>query len=166
MKIVYLINHKGETGLNNVVLDLTTLFSSHGHNCTIFYLKDTEKEIEFPCKTIKIDEEHPLVFKDYDIVHTHGIHPNLYVLRHKPWGKSKTKFVATLHCYVFQDFMDLFGVNVTKRIILIGLGIAFVIGGFFQDFVNTIVSDNASDLGITTYTQGGRKKNKNRIPSY
>ena len=109
MKIVYLINHKGETGLNNVVLDLTTLFSSHGHNCTIFYLKDTEKEIEFPCKTIKIDEEHPLVFKDYDIVHTHGIHPNLYVLRHKPWGKSKTKFVATLHCYVFQDFMDLFG---------------------------------------------------------
>ena len=109
MKIAYLINHMGETGLNNVVLDLTTLFSAHGHECSVFYLKETEKPIIFPCNTHIIDKDHPFIFDNYDIVHTHGIKPNLYILRRKPWGKTKTKYIATLHCYVFQDFMDLFG---------------------------------------------------------
>ena len=107
MKIAYIINHLGETGVNNVVLDLVTLFASHGHICTIFYFEDVKRPIAFPCPTIKIEKTLP--FEEYDIIHTHGIRPNVFVLKNKPWNKTDTKFIATLHCYVFQDFMDLYG---------------------------------------------------------
>lgn len=45
-------------------------------------------------------------------------------------------------------------VHVNKKVILVGLFIAFIIGGYFQGPISTFVTDNASDLNITTYTQG------------
>lgn len=43
-------------------------------------------------------------------------------------------------------------INLNKKLIVLGLGIAFVIGGFFQGFISNIVTENAEDLSITTYT--------------
>ncbi|MBQ6204735.1 MAG: EpsG family protein [Prevotella sp.] len=45
-------------------------------------------------------------------------------------------------------------VNINKKIVLIGLGVAFIIGGFFQGPVSAFVTDNANDLNVVTYTQG------------
>ena len=82
-----------------------------------------------------------------------------YIHEKKMWHYILVVWIASLFHHSAWIALPLYflcnWVNVTKKIILIGLGIAFIIGGFFQDFVNTIVSDNASDLGITTYTQGG-----------
>ena len=45
-------------------------------------------------------------------------------------------------------------VRFTKWHILMGLAVAFILGAFFQDQLKTIVSDNASDLEIYSYTVG------------
>ena len=45
-------------------------------------------------------------------------------------------------------------IDVNKKIIIIGLVIAFILGGFFQGPISALVTENASDLSITTYTQG------------
>ena len=45
-------------------------------------------------------------------------------------------------------------IHINKKHILIGLGIAFIVGGYFQEPISTFVIDNASDLNVTTYTQG------------
>ncbi len=46
-------------------------------------------------------------------------------------------------------------VHINKTIVLSGLGIAFIIGAFFQEPISSFVIDNASDLNVSTYTQGG-----------
>ena len=45
-------------------------------------------------------------------------------------------------------------IHINKKIVVWGLIIAFIIGGFFQEPISTFVIDNASDLNVTTYTQG------------
>ncbi len=46
-------------------------------------------------------------------------------------------------------------IHINKSVVLWGLGIAFVLGAFFQGPISSFVIDNASDLNVTTYTQGG-----------
>lgn len=110
MKIAYLINHLGQTGVNNVVKDLVGQMMAHGHQCRILYFEDADKEMEYGCETSKISFwKSEIDFDDVDVVHTHGLKSNLYVMLHKPL-RCKAKMVATLHCYVFEDFRDLYGV--------------------------------------------------------
>lgn len=45
-------------------------------------------------------------------------------------------------------------IHIDKKIILLGLGLAFIIGGYFQNPISSYIIDNASDLNVTTYTQG------------
>lgn len=42
-------------------------------------------------------------------------------------------------------------VNIKKKYIVLGIGIAFVIAAFFSGIVRSMVADNASDLNVTTY---------------
>lgn len=110
MKIAFLVHHIGRTGgVNNMVLDMTSLFMQKGHDVKLFYFSDHETKMDFPCQTEKISFSKPIDFRQFDVVHCHGIRPNAYVLRHKPFRKISTRFVATIHCYVFQDFADLYG---------------------------------------------------------
>ena len=110
MKIAFINTHLGRTGgVNNMVLDMVTIFSAHGHDCTLYYFETHEPEMAFPCKCVKIRMRDQIDFSSYDVVHAHGIRPNAYILWHKPIKKIKTRFIATLHCYVFQDFRDLYG---------------------------------------------------------
>jgi len=108
MKIAYIVNHLEQTGLNNVVLDLITKMQEHGHTCDLYYLKDVQNAMSFPCEVKKLDRSSKTTLTSYDIVHTHGLRPDAFVFLHRPF-KTKTKFIATIHCYVFQDFCDLFG---------------------------------------------------------
>lgn len=107
MRTSYLINHLGQTGVNNVVLDLVKLMTAHGHQCCVYYFKDTPQSLDYPCETRRVQGK-GIDFNAWDVIHTHGLKANLYVLRHKP-RNCKAKCVATLHCYAFQDFKDLYG---------------------------------------------------------
>ena len=106
MKIAFITNHLGQTGVNNVILDLVNLFLENGHQCCVYYLKTTESPMSFPCDTKSIDHN----ISQYDIIHAHGLGPMLWVMRNKKKIKSKNiptpKFVTTLHCYCWEDFTD------------------------------------------------------------
>lgn len=111
MKIAYLINHTGQTGVNHVVLDLVTVMMGHGHECCVFYQKELEegvKSVAYPCKTVLLQSWADL--NGYDVIHTHGMGPELLAFKARVKGiRSKTLLVTTLHCYCFQDFFDLYG---------------------------------------------------------
>lgn len=105
MKIALLTNHLALTGVNNVVLDLATQLINHRHQCTVFYLEDRGRVMDFPCEVRRADFA---MFQEYDVVHAHGLMPEIWVYRNKP-RKCRAKCVTTLHCYCFQDLPDLYG---------------------------------------------------------
>ena len=110
MRIAFIINHLGLTGVNNVVCDLVTVLAGHGHSCTVFWLKDCECPIRFDCETQKLTCKQQL--SDYDIIHAHGLGPMAWLVRHGKVTNSvgeRIPLVTTLHCYCFQDFTDLYG---------------------------------------------------------
>lgn len=112
MRIAYLTNHIGQTGVNQVIRDLVHVMTSNGHECRVFFLKNIERPVSFDCEVLHLDGVNEL--DGYDVIHTHGIWPELYVLRHychrwKDGEGRRTKLITTLHCYCFQDFFDLYG---------------------------------------------------------
>ena len=127
MRIAYLTNHIGQTGVNQVIRDLVHVMTSNGHECRVFFLKKVERPVSFDCEVSQLDGVNEL--DGYDVVHTHGIWPELFVcrwrlhtmfqvsslvLKKKRSVKSgkvhkRPKLVTTLHCYCFQDFFDLYG---------------------------------------------------------
>lgn len=127
MRIAYLTNHIGQTGVNQVIRDLVHVMTSNGHECRVFFLKNIERPVSFDCEVLHLDGVNEL--DGYDVIHTHGIWPELFVcrwrlhtmfqvsslmLKKKRSVKSgkvheRPKLVTTLHCYCFQDFFDLYG---------------------------------------------------------
>lgn len=110
MRIAFIINHLGLTGVNNVVCDLVTVLAGHGHSCTVFWLKDCECPIKFDCETQKLTSKQQL--SEYDIIHAHGLGPMAWLVRYGKVTNSageRIPLVTTLHCYCFQDFTDLYG---------------------------------------------------------
>ena len=110
MRIAFIINHLGLTGVNNVVCDLVAVLAGHGHSCTVFWLKDCECPIRFDCETQKLTSKQQL--SGYDIIHAHGLGPMAWLVRHGKVTNSvgeRIPLVTTLHCYCFQDFTDLYG---------------------------------------------------------
>lgn len=109
MNVAYIINHLGPSGVNNVVKDLVTLMIKNGHLCTIYYFKDVDASLGYPCKTIKVlSWKSKIDFSNYDVVHCHGLLPMMNVL----WNGYKERafqLITTLHCYCYQDFQDLYG---------------------------------------------------------
>lgn len=109
MKIAYIVSHLGHTGVNNVVSDLVTLMRERGHECVVYYFDEHDSPVEYPCKTVRISFwKKGFAFDTYDVVHTHGLKPDLYAFIHKRWS-NRTRFISTIHCYVFADFIDLYG---------------------------------------------------------
>lgn len=108
MRIAHIINHLGETGLNNVALDLINTFIEHEHECKVFYLKDSLQPMLFPCETELLRNHNTSIFRDFDIIHVHGLGPSLYIFKHKPWC-CHAKVVNTFHNYVFQDYTSTYG---------------------------------------------------------
>lgn len=111
MKIAYIIAHLGSTGVNRVVLDLIHQMKSNGHHCDVFFLNIHRQVMDYPCNTIKLTDWNEL--SGYDIIHAHGLKPELFVLRNRlnilRNRKKNTVYITTLHCYCFQDLPDLYG---------------------------------------------------------
>lgn len=102
MKIAYLIPKPANTGPILVVLELVKAMSKHGHDCTVFYF-DEGDEVLFPCKTQRISFFQKINFREFDIVHSHGLRPDCYLFLHKPL-RCKALCLTTLHNYIIPDF--------------------------------------------------------------
>ncbi len=107
MKVAYIIASLKQTGPNNVVYDLVQLMMEHGQQCAVYYF-DNNGNLDFPCETKRITISQAVDFSQYDIVHAHTFRPVLYVFLHKPF-RCRTKFVATIHNYVFDDLKYVYG---------------------------------------------------------
>lgn len=81
-----------------------------------------------------------------------------YIHEKKMWHYILLVWIASLFHHSAWIALPLYficnWVNINKKIILWGLGLAFIIGGFFQGPVSSFITDNASDLNVVTYTQG------------
>ena len=107
MRILFIVPSLKNAGPVLVVNDLVHLFLKHGHKCKVCYF-DEVKELDFDCAVERIVMNRKIDFNEYDIVHTHGFRPQLYVFLHRPWH-SKSKFVTTMHNYLFDDFRFTYG---------------------------------------------------------
>lgn len=107
MRIAYVVSALRHAGPVSVVMQLAKQMVEHGHECKVFYFDENIFEPSFPAE--KIDGYRPINFAHYDIVHAHGIRPNLYLTFYKPWFGKKTKFVTTIHCYIWEEFRVGFG---------------------------------------------------------
>lgn len=101
MRIAYIVPSLKNVGPVLVVKELVEQMEGNGHQCHIFYF-DNKIELNFCCPTTQIGFSSSFDFSKFDIVHTHGIRPDAYVYVHKPL-RTKTRFVSTLHNYVFRD---------------------------------------------------------------
>ena len=101
MKIAYIVPSLANAGPIIVVRDLVEMMTLHGHDCTVFYFDEIE-ELEFSCKRKKINFYKSINFSHFDIVHSHGLRPDMYVCIHKPINRS-TLCISTMHNLVFKD---------------------------------------------------------------
>lgn len=101
MNIAYIVPALVNKGPVLVVKDLVDTMIAHGHQCTVFYF-DEKTEITIRCSTVRIRFFEKINFSNFDIVHTHGIRPDLYAFLFKPM-RCRTKLISTLHNYVIQD---------------------------------------------------------------
>lgn len=110
MKLLYIIPSLFRTSPNYIVLRLLEGMLQHGHSCEIWYFDDGPDGLAFPCEARRISLFRVPDFSDYDIVHTYGMRPNLYVFLYKPFGsRHRPHFVATNHSYIFEEFRSLYG---------------------------------------------------------
>lgn len=107
MKILFIVPSLKNAGPVLVANDLVHQFVRHGHKCKVCYF-DEIRELDFDCDTERIVINRKIDFDEYDIVHTHGYRPQLYVFLHRPWH-AKAKFVTTMHNYLFDDFSFTYG---------------------------------------------------------
>ncbi len=105
MKIAYIITSLAQEGPANVVMDLVKVMMAHGHYCKVYYFDTKPNEHTFPCDTQKITFSESIPFKDFDLVHTHSLRPDIYAFLRKPFF-IRTKLICTIHNFVFQDLIS------------------------------------------------------------
>ena len=102
MNIAYIIPSLAHRGPILVVKELVEQMVNHGHQCTVFYFDDVV-EVDFSCPVQKISFWRKIVFNKFEVIHTHGLRPDLYVSFHKS-PKDGAKCITTMHNYVLRDF--------------------------------------------------------------
>ncbi|MDE7073723.1 MAG: glycosyltransferase family 4 protein [Odoribacter sp.] len=101
MKIAYIVPSLANRGPIRVVHDLVEVMLAHGHKCVVFYLTDI-CELTFRCQTEKINFLKSFDFYSFDVVHSHGLRPDIYVCLHKPL-RCSTLCISTMHNFIFKD---------------------------------------------------------------
>jgi glycosyltransferase involved in cell wall biosynthesis len=79
----------------SLVLELNSYF-----NIDIYYF-DNVVELEFPCSTRQINIFETIDFNKYDIVHSHGFRPDLYVISR--CNSLSTIKISTTHSFIKND---------------------------------------------------------------
>lgn len=101
MRIAYIVSSLSNAGPIIVVHNLVQLMTSHGHYCKVYYFDD-KIELNFHCDKERITFRSQIDFKKFNIIHTHGNRPDLYVFLKKPFRTSSI-FISTIHGNLFLD---------------------------------------------------------------
>lgn len=107
MKIAYILSSLENAGPINVAQDLVKVFLKNGHFCKVYYFSN-KKDVDFPCETKQISFRDNIDWNDFDVVHTHGGRPDLFVLLKKPL-RCRAKVISTIHSNIFEDHVYKYG---------------------------------------------------------
>ena len=119
MRIAYILSSLANSGPIVVALDLVREMLKNQQDVEVFYF-DNKKELEFPCPTHQISIRNRFPFHKFDIIHCHGLRPDLYIMLHKPIF-CKTPICSTIHSYMFEDHAYKYGKwqsKITGRLVL------------------------------------------------
>ncbi|WP_293302857.1 glycosyltransferase family 4 protein [Pedobacter sp. UBA4863] len=110
MKIAYLLPRLDNKSSITLFKDLIPKLKQLNSNIEIdIYFFDNEVSLHFPHKTHKIDFfSGSIALNNYDIVHSSGIRPNVYVWLNKWRFGSNSRFVTTIHSFIYEDFKNQF----------------------------------------------------------
>lgn len=99
MKVAFVVPSLCNKGPVIVVKYLVDYLVVHGVYCEVFYFSNI-KELEFKCQTTNIKITDFAAVKDFCILHTHGIRPDLYSFLNP---NKSIKRISTLHNYIAND---------------------------------------------------------------
>lgn len=72
---------------------------------TVFFF-DGVVDVEFPCKMVRINFKDKLRFEDFDLLHSFGFLPDLYLSLNR--RKFVVPIISTMHSYLFNDLKSQF----------------------------------------------------------
>lgn len=138
MKIAFLLPSLANKAPIIVANELVRLLLEKGHSCDVYYFDDI-CELPFVCSTYRVNFFSKIDFASYDIIHSHGLRPDLYIFFHKPLIKSKCRFVSTIHSYIFKDLLYTY-----NSCVAIIAGCLWVLSLYRQDSI-VVLSENAKE---------------------
>ncbi len=100
MKIAIILPAANIGGPQNLIKALTDEYVKNKHIVTIFYF-DKKYGMTYNCPIKLINYFDYKALMDYDIIHSHGIRPDLFVFVYRHKWKAKT--VSTIHSYLPDD---------------------------------------------------------------
>jgi L-malate glycosyltransferase len=100
MRIAFVIPSLANKGPAIVVKNLVKYLVKKGVYCKVLYFDNIEG-LDFDCQTSKIRLTDFDAIKDFDIMHTHGIRPDLYSFLNP---SVKINRLSTIHQYIGESF--------------------------------------------------------------
>jgi len=110
LKIAIIIPSLENKGPVIVAKNIVDYFILRNIYCEVFYFTDI-KELNFKCKTTKISLFDFKAINSFNILHSHGIRPDLYSFLNP---NNKIKWISTLHNYIRQDLEGSLGYSKLK----------------------------------------------------
>lgn len=101
MKVAFIIPSLANKGPIIVVQNLILGLVQKGVDCHVYYF-DSIFELKMDCPLTQIKFRESINMDEYDIVHSHGLRPDIYVFLHRK-NNYKTKYLTTLHAYLEED---------------------------------------------------------------
>jgi len=105
MRIAFIITALANQGSISVFKELISQLTKQVIELDLFYF-DEKIENNFDCEKYRISFSTSLKDNNYDIVHSTGIRPDLYVWLNKKKFPKKTKFITTIHSFIRKDFTN------------------------------------------------------------
>lgn len=100
IKVALILPSLRQTGPIILAYNLVSESSKHDVTFVVFYF-DEIVELSFPCETRKIKFNEVPDFSGFDILHTHGLRPDLYYYLNK--GRIKKPSISTVHQYIYDN---------------------------------------------------------------
>ena len=105
LRIAVIIPSLANMGPIRVAFDLVEFLLPKVKSITVYYFDDKE-EVHFNCEAIRIPFSYKIDEAKYDVIHSHGFRPDMYVAFHR---FKKLKKVTTLHSNVFEELKSSHG---------------------------------------------------------
>nr|WP_294872398.1 glycosyltransferase [uncultured Pedobacter sp.] len=113
MKVAFLVTSLANLGPTVATIRLIKSLNKDVEG-ELFYFKE-KPDISCPIKSRKISLFEKINFDEFDIVHSTGLRPDIYLL--KNYSKVKTKSITSVHCYIKEDLGFLYSKFITRIVV-------------------------------------------------